>query len=116
MRRHDAQIMGVPQPESDLVVSCILVDAAGTVLDARDLDQRRSASGVILYARDTGRALLLEALDAGACGFVLTEAAPDDLLDAIGAVATGTRDASPTAPRDPTTRAGTAPGCSRPDP
>jgi hypothetical protein len=50
--------MGELQPESDLVVSCILVDAAGGVLDARDLHRRRSATGVILYARDTGRALL----------------------------------------------------------
>ena len=81
--------MGEVQPEPDSVVSCILVDAAGAVLDARDLHQRRSATGVILYTRDTGRALLLEALSAGARGFVLTEAPSDDLLQAIGAVATG---------------------------
>lgn len=43
----------------------------------------------MLYARDTGPALLLDALDAGARGFVLTEAPSDDLLQAIGAVATG---------------------------
>ena len=89
VRRGDSQIMRELQPESDLVVSCILVDAAGAALDARDLHQRRNAVGVMLYTRDTGGALLLEALDAGACGFVLTEAAPDDLLRAIGAVATG---------------------------
>jgi DNA-binding NarL/FixJ family response regulator len=44
---------------------------------------------VILYTGFADRALLVEALDVGAFGFVLKEAPLDDLLRAIRAVAAG---------------------------
>lgn len=56
---------------------------------ARSLHSARSETGVILYTGDADRALLLEALDAGARGFLLKEAPLDDLLRAIGIVARG---------------------------
>ncbi len=56
---------------------------------ARDLHRARSSTAVILYTGDADRALLLEALDAGARGFILKEAPLDDLLRAIRMVAGG---------------------------
>jgi two-component system, NarL family, response regulator DesR len=56
---------------------------------ARDLHAARSSTAVILYTGEADRALLLEALDAGARGFILKEAPLDDLLRAIRMVAKG---------------------------
>jgi DNA-binding NarL/FixJ family response regulator len=56
---------------------------------ARDLHAARSTTAVILYTGEADRALLLEALDAGARGFILKEAPLDDLLRATRMVANG---------------------------
>jgi DNA-binding NarL/FixJ family response regulator len=56
---------------------------------ARSLHSARSATAVILYTGEADRALLLEALDAGARGFMLKEAPLGDVLRAIGIVARG---------------------------
>lgn len=56
---------------------------------AHELHRARSSTAVILYTGDADRALLLEALDAGARGFILKEAPLGDLLRAIDMVAKG---------------------------
>ena len=56
---------------------------------ARELSESQSPVKVILYTGDADRARLLEALDAGARGFLLKEAPLDDLLRAIEIVLRG---------------------------
>lgn len=56
---------------------------------ARRLSQAGSKTAVILYTGAGDRAVLLEALDAGARGFLLKEAPLDDLARAIRLVAGG---------------------------
>jgi DNA-binding NarL/FixJ family response regulator len=56
---------------------------------ARHLRSTGAKTGVILYTGDADRALLLEALDAGARGFLLKEAPLDDLIRAVRIVAEG---------------------------
>jgi DNA-binding NarL/FixJ family response regulator len=56
---------------------------------ARRLRSTGAKTGVILYTGDADRALLLEALDAGARGFLLKEAPLDDLIRAVRIVAGG---------------------------
>ncbi len=55
----------------------------------RQLSERQIETHVILYTGDGDRALLVEALDSGARGFLLKEAPLDDLLRAIRLVARG---------------------------
>jgi DNA-binding NarL/FixJ family response regulator len=55
----------------------------------RRLGERQIETPVILYTGDGDRALLLEALDSGARGFLLKEAPLDDLLRAVRLVASG---------------------------
>jgi DNA-binding NarL/FixJ family response regulator len=56
---------------------------------ARRLRSTGSKTNVILYTGEADRALLLEALDAGARGFLLKEAPLDDLIRAVRIVAEG---------------------------
>ena len=56
---------------------------------ARRLHAEGAPTAVILYTANTERAVVLEALDAGARGFLLKEAPLDDLMRAIRIVAEG---------------------------
>ncbi len=56
---------------------------------AREVSRTTPETGVALYTGYGDRALLLEALDAGARGFVLKEAPLDDLVRAVRAIARG---------------------------
>jgi DNA-binding NarL/FixJ family response regulator len=56
---------------------------------ARRLSTESSSTAVILYTASTERAVLLDALDAGARGFLLKEAPLEDLARAIRIVAGG---------------------------
>ncbi len=56
---------------------------------ARRLTAERSATAVILYTADAARVRVLDALDAGARGFVLKEASLDSLVRAIKVVSEG---------------------------
>jgi DNA-binding NarL/FixJ family response regulator len=70
-----------------------LVDVRMPKLDGIDLVRRARVSSprtsLLLYTGFSDRALLTEALDAGAQGFVLKEAPLDDLLRAVTQVAAG---------------------------
>jgi len=61
----------------------------GGIEVAREAGKRSPETGVILYTGYGERALLTEALDAGARGFVLKEAPLGDLLRAVTTVAAG---------------------------
>jgi DNA-binding NarL/FixJ family response regulator len=73
----------------DVAVVDIRMPGVGGVEIARTLNDAGSATAVILYTGYAERGLLLEALDAGARGFLLKEAPLDDLIRAIRVVCTG---------------------------
>jgi DNA-binding NarL/FixJ family response regulator len=73
----------------DVAVVDIRMPGVGGVEIARTLNDAGSATAVILYTGYAERGLLLEALDAGARGFLLKEAPLDDLIRAIRTVCTG---------------------------
>jgi DNA-binding NarL/FixJ family response regulator len=61
----------------------------GGVEVAREVTRTVPETGVALYTGYGDRALLVEALDAGARGFILKEAPLDDLVRAVRAIARG---------------------------
>jgi DNA-binding NarL/FixJ family response regulator len=73
----------------DVAVVDIRMPQVGGVEIARKLNDAGSTTAVILYTGYAERGLLLEALDAGARGFLLKEAPLDDLMRAIRIVCTG---------------------------
>jgi DNA-binding NarL/FixJ family response regulator len=73
----------------DAAVVDIRMPRVGGVEIARKLSEEGSSTAVILYTGYAERGLLLEALDAGARGFLLKEAPLDDLIRAIRIVCTG---------------------------
>jgi DNA-binding NarL/FixJ family response regulator len=73
----------------DVAVVDIRMPQVGGVEIARQLNAAGSETAVILYTGYAERGLLLEALDAGARGFLLKEAPLDDLMRAIRIVCTG---------------------------
>jgi DNA-binding NarL/FixJ family response regulator len=70
------------------VVDIRMPDVSGIEI-ARRLSETGSKTAVILYTGSSERAVLLEALDAGARGFLLKEAPLDDLARAIRIVGEG---------------------------
>ena len=73
----------------DVAVLDIRMPEPNGIEIARRLSQARSETAVILYTGTGDRAVLLEALDAGARGFLLKEAPLEDLARAIRIVAGG---------------------------
>jgi DNA-binding NarL/FixJ family response regulator len=73
----------------DVAVLDIRMPPVGGIEIARRLSSAESGTAVILYTGDADRPLVLEALDAGARGFLLKEAPLDDLIRAIRIVGTG---------------------------
>jgi DNA-binding NarL/FixJ family response regulator len=73
----------------DVAVLDVRMPRAGGIEIARQLCADGSITAVILYTGHGERSLLLEALDAGARGFVLKEAPLDDLVRAITLVGAG---------------------------
>jgi DNA-binding NarL/FixJ family response regulator len=73
----------------EVCVLDIRMPGLGGIDVARSLEGDPDAPAVILYTGYSDRALLLEALDAGARGFLLKEAPLDDLLRAIRLAAEG---------------------------
>ena len=73
----------------DVVLSDIRMPGLSGTDALRRLRARGDATPVILLTTFDDSALLLEAVDAGAQGFLLKDAAPEDLHDAILAVARG---------------------------
>jgi DNA-binding NarL/FixJ family response regulator len=73
----------------DVAVLDIRMPAIGGIEIARRLWVDGASTMVILYTADAERSVLLEALDAGARGFLLKEAPLDDLIRAIEMVCAG---------------------------
>jgi DNA-binding NarL/FixJ family response regulator len=73
----------------EVAVVDIRMPGVGGIDIARKLSAEESKTAVILYTGHAERALLLEALDAGARGFLVKEAPLDDLARAIRTVCGG---------------------------
>jgi DNA-binding NarL/FixJ family response regulator len=73
----------------DVAVLDIRMPAISGIEIARQLWAAGASTMVILYTADAERSVVLEALDAGARGFLLKEAPLDDLIRAIEMVCAG---------------------------
>jgi DNA-binding NarL/FixJ family response regulator len=73
----------------DVALLDVRMPSIGGIEIARRLSASESATSTLLYTGHTERSVLLEALDAGARGFLLKEAPLDDLVRAIKIVAAG---------------------------
>jgi DNA-binding NarL/FixJ family response regulator len=79
----------IEERSPDVAVVDIRMPGAGGIDVARKLSAEGSKTAVILYTGHSDRSLLLEALDAGARGFLVKEAPLDDLARAIRSVCDG---------------------------
>ena len=73
----------------DVVLSDIRMPGIDGIAAVRQLRERGDATPVLLLTTFEDPDLLLRAAESGAQGFLLKDAAPDDLLDAITRVANG---------------------------
>jgi len=73
----------------DVAVVDVRMPGLGGIEVARRLTTAGSPTGVILYTGYAERALVIEAIDAGAHGFVLKESSLSDLARAVRVVADG---------------------------
>lgn len=85
-----AQLLGaLAQRPVDVVVSDIRMPGLGGFALIRELRARGDATPVILLTTFDDHRLMLEAVEAGAQGFLLKDAAPEELEAAIRRVAAG---------------------------
>ncbi len=82
-------IAALPQRPVDVIVSDIRMPGLGGIGLIRALRESGDATPVILLTTFDDSALLLAAVEAGAQGFLLKDASPEDLRDAILAAARG---------------------------
>jgi DNA-binding NarL/FixJ family response regulator len=82
-------IAALPRRPVDVVVSDIRMPGLGGIGLVRALREAGDATPVILLTTFDDQDLMLRAVDAGAQGFLLKDASPEDLRDAIVRVAGG---------------------------
>ena len=82
-------LAALPQRPVDVIVSDIRMPGLGGIGLVQQLRERGDATPVILLTTFDDSALMLAAIEAGAQGFLLKDAAPEDLHDAIDRVARG---------------------------
>jgi DNA-binding NarL/FixJ family response regulator len=82
-------LAALPQRPVDVVVSDIRMPGLGGIGLVQQLRERGDATPVILLTTFDDSSLMLAAIEAGAQGFLLKDAAPEDLQDAIDRVARG---------------------------
>ena len=82
-------LAALPQRPADVIVSDIRMPGLGGIGLVRALRERGDATPVILLTTFDDSALMLAAIEGGAQGFLLKDAAPEDLKDAIERVARG---------------------------
>lgn len=82
-------LAALPQRPVDLIVSDIRMPGLGGIGLLRTLRERGDATPVILLTTFDDPTLMLQAVDAGAQGFLLKDASPEDLKAAILRVAAG---------------------------
>lgn len=85
----DEALRLIAQHAPDVAVVDIRMPGVGGIDIARKLSTEGSKTAVILYTGHSDRSLLLEALDAGARGFLVKEAPLEDLARAIRTICTG---------------------------
>jgi two-component system response regulator DesR len=85
----DQALRLIAEQAPSVAILDIRMPHVGGIDIARKLHAGGSPTAVILYTADAERAVLLEALDAGARGFLLKEAPLEDLTRAITIVAAG---------------------------
>ncbi|MDX6398221.1 MAG: hypothetical protein QOJ43_1629 [Gaiellaceae bacterium] len=88
-RDGDQALLLVAQHAPDVAILDIRMPGTDGIEVARRLHAEGAATAIILYTANAERAVLLEALDAGAHGFLLKEAPLDDLMRAVRMVANG---------------------------
>jgi DNA-binding NarL/FixJ family response regulator len=79
----------IEELQPDVAVLDVHMPALGGIEIARRLAAAGTQTGVILYTGYAERALVIEAIDAGAHGFVLKESPLSDLVRAVRLVAQG---------------------------
>ncbi|MFZ5663310.1 MAG: response regulator [Pseudomonadota bacterium] len=84
-----ALLAGVAKRPVDVILSDIRMPGMDGIALVRALRERRDATPVILLTTFDDSALMLAAVDAGAQGFLLKDASPEDLREAILRVAAG---------------------------
>jgi DNA-binding NarL/FixJ family response regulator len=77
------------RPATTLVLDVRLPDLGGLEVARRAAEIQRSKTSVIFYTSEADAAFVQQALDGGAQAVVLKDAPPENLLDAIAAVAAG---------------------------
>ena len=82
-------LAALPQRPVDVIVSDIRMPGLGGIGLLRTLRERGDATPVILLTTFDDPDLMLRAVEAGAQGFLLKDASPDDLRAAIQRVAAG---------------------------
>jgi DNA-binding NarL/FixJ family response regulator len=82
-------LAAIAQRPVDIVVSDIRMPGLGGIGLVQALRERGDGTPVILLTTFDDSALMLAAIEAGAQGFLLKDAAPEDLQDAIARVARG---------------------------
>ncbi|MCB1588059.1 MAG: response regulator transcription factor [Xanthomonadales bacterium] len=82
-------LQALPQRPVDVIVSDIRMPGMDGISLLRTLRERGDATPVILLTTFDDSELMLAAVDAGAQGFLLKDASPPDLSEAIRAVAAG---------------------------
>ena len=79
----------ITELQPDVAIVDLRMPAITGIEIARQLSSVGASTMVILYTANAERSVMLEALDAGARGFLLKEAPLDDLIRAIEMVGTG---------------------------
>lgn len=82
-------LAALPQRPVDLIVSDIRMPGLGGIGLIRTLRERGDATPVILLTTFDDPTLMMQAVEAGAQGFLLKDASPEDLKSAIQRVAAG---------------------------
>ncbi len=85
----DQALLLIAEHAPDVAIVDIRMPGVGGIDIARKLSADGSTTAVILYTGHGERSLLLEALDAGARGFLVKEAPLDDLARAIRTIGGG---------------------------
>lgn len=85
----DQALRLIAEHAPDVALVDLRMPGAGGIDIARKLSAEGSTTAVILYTGHGDRSLLLEALDAGARGFLVKEAPLDDLARAIRTICGG---------------------------
>lgn len=85
----EALLAALAQRPVQVIVSDIRMPGVGGIEALRRLRANGDATPVILLTTFDDSTLLLDAVEAGAQGFLLKDASPEDLCDAIRAVARG---------------------------